>query len=57
MKRADLLKQISTKGAVFVRHGANHDLYIQPKNGNVEPIPRHKEIKEFIAKRIIKNLS
>jgi len=57
MKRADLIKQITARGAVFVRHGSNHDIYMQPKNGNTEPVPRHNEIKEFMARKILKNLS
>jgi predicted RNA binding protein YcfA (HicA-like mRNA interferase family) len=57
MKRTELIKLLATKGAVFVRHGSNHDIYMQPKNGNTEPVPRHNEIKEFMAKKIIKNLS
>jgi len=57
MKRTELIKQITCKGAVFVRHGSNHDIYMQPKTGNTEPVPRHNEIKEFIAKKILKNLS
>jgi len=57
MKRAELIRLITAKGAVFVRHGSNHDIYMQPKNSNTEPVPRHNEIKEFIAKKIIKNLS
>ncbi|WP_461246975.1 type II toxin-antitoxin system HicA family toxin [Treponema sp. R6D11] len=57
MKRVELIKLLNARGAVFVRHGSNHDIYMQPKNGNTEPVPRHSEIKEFMAKKIIKNLS
>ena len=56
MKRTKLIKHIIASGAVLVRHGSNHDIYMQPKNGNTEPIPRHNEIKEFMAKKILKNL-
>jgi predicted RNA binding protein YcfA (HicA-like mRNA interferase family) len=57
MKRTELIKQLTAKGAIFIRHGSNHDIYMQPKNGNTEPVPRHSEIKEFMARKIIKNLS
>ena len=57
MKRIDLIKQITARGAVLIRHGSNHDIYFQPKNENTEPVPRHNEIKEFMAKKILKNLS
>jgi hypothetical protein len=29
---------------------------MNPKNGVIEAIPRHKEIKEPLAKKILKNL-
>jgi predicted RNA binding protein YcfA (HicA-like mRNA interferase family) len=57
MKQADLVRLLLRKGIVFVRHGANHDWYKNPSTGISEAIPRHKEIKEQLAKKIIKNLS
>ena len=57
MKRTELIKQLAEKGAIFIRHGSNHDIFIQPKTENTEPVPRHNEIKEFIAKKILRNLS
>jgi predicted RNA binding protein YcfA (HicA-like mRNA interferase family) len=57
MKQADLVRLLLQKGVVFVRHGANHDWYKNPSTGMSEAIPRHKEIKEQLAKKIIKNLS
>jgi predicted RNA binding protein YcfA (HicA-like mRNA interferase family) len=57
MKRADLIKILNRNGAQFLRHGASHDVYWQPKTGKQEAIPRHTEIKEYVAKSIIKNLS
>ena len=44
-------------GCVFVRHGSNHDWYKNPKKEKYQPIPRHNEIGEGLAKRIIKKLS
>ncbi len=52
MKRADLIKLLTRNGWYFVRNGGNHDVY---SNGlRVEPIARHKEIPEQLAKAIIK---
>lgn len=52
MKRKDLIKLFEKNGWYFKRSGGNHDLYT---NGNeVEVIPRHSEIKENLAKAIIK---
>jgi predicted RNA binding protein YcfA (HicA-like mRNA interferase family) len=57
MKKTDLIKKITGLGAVFVRHGSNHDIYMQPKTGHFESVPRHNEIGERLAKDIIKHLS
>jgi len=57
MKRKDLIKKISEAGCVFVRHGGSHDLYRNPKTGKKQPVPRHNEIDEHLAKHIIKILT
>lgn len=57
MKREELIKIINSIGCIFVRHGSNHDWYKNPKTGKSQPIPRHKEIEDGLAKRIIKRLS
>lgn len=57
MKRRDLIKTIEEIGCEFIRHGAKHDWYQNPQTKISQPIPRHREIKEHLAKRIIKMLS
>lgn len=56
MKRVDLIKAIEAQGCEFVRHGSKHDWYRNPRTGVAQPVPRHREIKERLAKRIIKML-
>jgi mRNA interferase HicA len=57
MKRRDLVAELERGGSVLLRHGAKHDIYHQPKTGKSEPVPRHREIQEFLAKKIIKSLA
>jgi len=57
MKRVDLIKRIEAEGCVLVRHGAKHDIYQNPVTGESQPVPRHREIDEPLAKRIIRVLS
>ena len=57
MKRIDLIKIIEKNGAVLVRHGSSHDWYKNKETGIAEAVPRHREIKELLAKKIIKRLS
>ena len=57
MKLRDLLRRIGEEGAVLVRHGSNHDWYRNVITGIMEAVPRHREVKEPTALRIIKRLS
>ena len=56
MKRADLIRMIEALNGVLIRHGARHDLYQNPETKVAQPIPRHREIKESLAKHILKML-
>jgi mRNA interferase HicA len=56
MKRVDLIRQIEKIGCVLIRHGAKHDWYRNPNTGVSQPIPRHREIKEVLARKIIRSL-
>jgi mRNA interferase HicA len=56
MKRADLLKKLESMGCILIRHGSHHDLFKNPRNGKMQPIPRHNEIDENLARHIMKNL-
>jgi predicted RNA binding protein YcfA (HicA-like mRNA interferase family) len=57
MKRKELLKRITSTGCTLVRHGGRHDLYTNPKTGKKQPVPRHDEIDDNLAKHIIKKLA
>jgi predicted RNA binding protein YcfA (HicA-like mRNA interferase family) len=57
MKRLDLIRIIEKGGAVFIRHGSDHDWYKNPKTGVFESVPRHREIKKPLANKIIRRLT
>jgi len=57
MKRKDLIKKITSFECILLRHGHRHDLYSNPKTGKKQPVPRHNEIDEALAKHIIKELT
>jgi predicted RNA binding protein YcfA (HicA-like mRNA interferase family) len=57
MRRKDLIKRLSNAGCVLVRHGARHDLYKNPVTGKKQPVPRHNEIDEYLARHILKELT
>lgn len=52
MKQRDLVKRLEQVGFIFERHGGNHDIY--RRGGDIEKVPRHKEINEKLAKAILK---
>ena len=52
MKRRDLIKKLTKAGFTLDRDGGNHDIYRRGKD--IEQIPRHREIKEGLAKDIIR---
>ena len=54
MKRSDLIKLLEKNGWFLKRNGGEHDIY---SDGNrSEAIPRHREINELLAKKILKRV-
>ena len=56
MKRRELIRRLEEFGCVLIRHGARHDWYVNPDTKQSQPVPRHNEINEHLAKSIIKKL-
>jgi len=49
MKRKDLERKLRIAGCYLKREGSSHSLWINPKTGIIEAVPRHSEIKEPLA--------
>jgi predicted RNA binding protein YcfA (HicA-like mRNA interferase family) len=56
VKRTELIRTIEGFGCLLVRHGGKHDWYRNPNTRAVQPVPRHREIKDTLARHIIKML-
>jgi len=56
MKRNDLIKHLEKNGCEFLREGKKHTVYINRKKLKSSTIPRHREINDFLAKKICKDL-
>jgi len=56
MKRKQFVRQLTKDGCVLLRAGARHDIYINPSTGKKQPVPRHTEIDNSLAKHIRKYL-
>jgi mRNA interferase HicA len=57
LKRRDLIKKIEAQGGVLIRHGGKHDWYQNPVTKVCQPVPRHNEINEYLARSILRKLS
>ncbi|HOC30353.1 MAG TPA: type II toxin-antitoxin system HicA family toxin [Treponemataceae bacterium] len=57
MKRRDLIALLEESGCVLVRHGGSHDWYTNPLLHISQPVPRHTEINEYLARSILKKLT
>ena len=56
MKRRELVQKIEEIGCILIRHGGKHDWYQNPATRVSQPVPRHTEIAETLAKHIMKML-
>lgn len=56
MKRKELEHRLRMAGCILKREGSSHSLWVNPNNGLMEAVPRHLEIKERLARKILKRL-
>ena len=56
MKRRDLIRHLEQHGCEFLREGGNHTIYLNRRARTVSSVPRHREIFDFLARKICKDL-
>jgi len=56
MKRRDLIRRAERAGCEFLREGRKHTQYISAEKDRIVSIPRHNEIREKMAREILKQL-
>lgn len=56
MKRRELIRRLEAHGCVMKREGGSHTIYWNPKSGRREPVPRHSEISDLLARKICRCL-
>lgn len=52
MKKKDLEKKLKALGWKFLRHGGSHDIWTNGRRQ--EQVPRHAEVKENLARSILR---
>jgi hypothetical protein len=56
MKRVDLIRHRQSHGCEFLREGGNHSIYVNRAAQRTSAIPRHREINDFLAGKICRDL-
>ena len=56
MKRADVIRHLEKHGCSLHRERANHTIYVNRKAGRSSAIPRHREINDYLARKICDDL-
>jgi len=56
MKRRDLIRHLEEHGCEFLREGGNHTVYVNRAARKTSTVPRHREIDEFLARKICRDL-
>jgi len=57
VKRRDLVAHLESHGCVMVREGANHTVYRNSVTGDWSTVPRHRDVKDELARKICRDLS
>ncbi len=56
MKRSDLIRHLESHGCELLREGGKHSVYVNRAKGKSASVPRHREINDFLARRICRAL-
>lgn len=56
MKRRDLLRHLERHGCFLLREGGNHTVFVNRARGKSSTIPRHRDINDFLARKICRDL-
>lgn len=56
MKRIDLIRHLRVNGCILLREGANHSVFFNVITKRVSTVPRHREIDDFLARKICRDL-
>jgi predicted RNA binding protein YcfA (HicA-like mRNA interferase family) len=56
VKRVDLIRHLEQQGCVLFREGGSHSVYVNRRMRKSSSVPRHREINEFLARKICRDL-
>jgi predicted RNA binding protein YcfA (HicA-like mRNA interferase family) len=56
VKRVDLIRHLEQRGCALLREGGRHSVYVNRAARKSSTVPRHREIHEFLARKICRDL-
>ena len=56
MKRHELIRHLEAEGCHLLREGGKHSVYFNPSNSQASAVPRHRELNDFLVKKICRDL-
>jgi predicted RNA binding protein YcfA (HicA-like mRNA interferase family) len=56
LKRTELIRHREAHGCRLLREGGKHSVFVNQPARKATTVPRHREINEFLARKICKDL-
>ena len=56
MKRIDLIRHLESHGCSLLRDKGKHSVSVNPANNHTSAVPRHREINDYLARKICRDL-
>jgi mRNA interferase HicA len=56
MKTKNFLRHLHDKNCLLIREGSNHSIFQNQENKKISSVPRHKEVKNNLVRKICKDL-
>jgi mRNA interferase HicA len=56
VRRRDLIRHLERTGCELLREGGRHTVFVNRATGKASVIPRHREINDFLARKICRDL-
>jgi len=56
VKRVQLVRHLESQGCLLLREGGRHSVYVNPDAGRTSTVPRHREVNDFLARKICRDL-
>jgi predicted RNA binding protein YcfA (HicA-like mRNA interferase family) len=56
VKRTELVRHLEAQGCPLLREGVKHSVYVNRATGKATSVPPHREINDFLARKICHDL-